>query len=331
MNYYYFIGIDAAKDSFDATIFREEDEQKVDYKHFANDKKGINEMLKWVKSFKISLKESLFCVENMGVYVSLLAVESSNKGYNLALACPLSIKKSMGIARGKNDKIDSERIAYYALKHHRKLTLYHPESDAIIQLSNWLVVREHYVKEKVSLGNIISAIKLNKRAKLSTQLSMLEKSYNECESKIESVEEKMRRVIDLDESVKKNYNLLTSVKGVGLIVASVLLSSTANFTKFSNNRQYACYCGVAPFEHTSGTSIRGKTSVSKQASLKIKSVISKAALSAQQHDKQLKNYTLRKLKEGKNKFSIRNAVTNKIIARCFAVVRRGTPYVSLQI
>ena len=158
MNYLYFIGIDAAKDSFDATIIRSDDEKRIDYKHFSNDVKGINEMCKWVKSLKIKLSEAFFCVENMGVYVSLLTVQSVKKGYNLALACPLAIKKSMGIVRGKNDKIDSERIAYYALKHHRILTLYTLESKTVVQLTNWITVGDHFIKEKVALGNIISAM-----------------------------------------------------------------------------------------------------------------------------------------------------------------------------
>lgn len=330
MNYFYFVGIDAAKDSFDATILRESDEQEVGYKQFVNNEEGITDMLKWVKSFKIKLPEVLICAENMGVYVSQLAVLSKPKKYNLALGCPLSIKKSMGIARGKNDRIDSQRIAYYALKHHKKLSLYVPESDSLIQLSNWYLLREHWVKEKVSLSCIISTMKQNKKADLSDQLTMLEEKLNSCLKQIKEIEDKMKDAIASESSVKKNFDLLTSIVGVGLIVATVLLTTTSNFTKFSNNRQYACYCGIAPFEHSSGTSIRGKTKVSKEASIKIKTIINSAANSAQQHDKQLKSYTKRKLEEGKNKWTVKNAVRNKIIARCFAVIRRGTPYVNLQ-
>ncbi|MEG0499644.1 MAG: IS110 family transposase, partial [Rikenellaceae bacterium] len=122
-----------------------------------------------------------------------------------------------------------------------------------------------------------------------------------------------------------------SVTGVGLIVASVLISTTGNFTKFTNYRQYACYCGVAPFEHSSGTSIHSKTKVSKMANIKIKTYVTRSAISARLFDEQTKNYYKRKINEGKHKESVKNAIKCKIIARCFAVVRRGTPYVNLQI
>ncbi|WP_353886855.1 IS110 family transposase [uncultured Bacteroides sp.] len=52
--------------------------------------------------------------------------------------------------------------------------------------------------------------------------------------------------------------LLRSIKGIGIINTIVLLCVTANFQRFSNPRKFACYCGVAPFEHASGISIREK-------------------------------------------------------------------------
>lgn len=310
MNYFYFIGIDAAKISFDATILDAKSENTIAYSQFNNDAKGIAAMLKWVKSFNIKLSSALFCVENMGVYVSTLAVESVKKKYNLTLACPLSIKRSMGITRGKNDKIDSERIAYYALRYNRKLKLYAPESNAIIQLENWIVLREHLVKNKVAVSNIISTMRSEKRVELEEHISMLNSRLEAIKGEIKSVEAKMKETILSGDGVAKNYELLTSITGVGLVVATILLTTTNNFSKFSNYRQYACFCGVAPFEYSSGSSIRGKTKVSRQSSSRIKAIISQAALIAQIHDKQLKNYTLRKLSEGKNKWSVRNVIKN---------------------
>lgn len=104
----------------------------------------------------------------------------------------------------------------------------------------------------------------------------------------------MEEVIRSDQSINKNFELLTSITGVGLIVASVFISTTGNFTNFTDHKKYTCYCGVAPFEYSSGTSIRGKTKVSKTASVRIKTYITCSAISARRFDEQTKKYFNRK-------------------------------------
>jgi hypothetical protein len=105
---------------------------------------------------------------------------------------------------------------------------------------------------------------------------------------------------------------------------------TNNFKAFETPRRYACYIGVAPFDHTSGTSVRGKTQVSKICRTQQKAELSMAARSAVVHDPGLKRYYQRKMKEkggGKDAHGVvLNAVKFKLILRMFAVVRSGQPY-----
>lgn len=331
MKYFYFVGIDVAKLSFDASIIDSE-EKEIAYAHFKNDNKGVLSLLKWIKSHKISLSETLFCAEATGCYISNIALNSVNKKFNLAIACALSIKRSLGITRGKNDKIDALRIAKYSMHNQGILSLYEPEEQTITELKTWFILRENRVKEKVSLSNILSALIEERNLKHNEkQIKYVQKELNRVSSSIKEIEKSMKELIESNEMVKKNYELLNSVIGVGFVTATVMITSTANFTLFTDPRKYACYCGVAPFPHESGTSIRGKTKVSKLANIKIKTHISAAAKTAKTYDPQIKNYYNRKIKENKNKSSVLNAVKNKVIARCFAVVMRGKPYVALQI
>jgi transposase len=120
--------------------------------------------------------------------------------------------------------------------------------------------------------------------------------------------------------------LLKSVKGVGPVVALATIIKTGNFTRFTNPRKFACFCGTAPFEHTSGSSIRGKTKISSLRDKKMKTLLDLAAKSAIQYDKELQAYYTRRLTMGKSKKSTINIVRNKIIYRMFAVIKRQTPY-----
>jgi transposase len=100
---------------------------------------------------------------------------------------------------------------------------------------------------------------------------------------------------------------------------------TDNFQKFSSSRQFSCYTGVVPLEHSSRTSIRGKSRVSHYANKKAKQLLNLAASVAIQH-KELKQYYQRRVAEGKSKMSTLNIVRNKLVDRMFAVVKRQTPY-----
>ena len=88
----------------------------------------------------------------------------------------------------------------------------------------------------------------------------------------------------------------------------------------------ACYAGVVPFENQSGTSLLKKPRVSFLADKESKSLLHMGAMSAIRLDNDLRSYYRRKVKEGKNKMSVLNAVRNKIIHRVFAVVKNQVPY-----
>ncbi len=132
------------------------------------------------------------------------------------------------------------------------------------------------------------------------------------------------------EEIHKNYVLIRSVFGIGLINAVLFIIYSNNFQSFPNARKYACYSGIAPFENRSGTSIRGKTRVSHLANKRLKSNLSNGARSAVQNDPELRLYYDRKAKEGKEHGVIMNAVKFKLITRVFAVVNRGTPFVRMR-
>lgn len=329
MNYYHFIGLDLGKLSFDATILTKE-EDSIAYSRFENTPQGMIELIKWAKSFQVDLRTILFCAENMGSYVSNLSLYCSENNLFLSLACPLTIKRSMGITRGKNDKIDSLRIAQFAQGHHRKLILYSLPDKVLCNLKGWMILREQTVKQKSALSKIVAGFEYEKKVTGTLhQIAYIKKQVSRLKKEIEEIESKMSATIESNELINKNYELLTSLVGVGKIVASSLLCSTGNFTKFQTHRKFACYCGVAPFEHSSGTSVRGKTQISQIGNKKHKALLSSSAHSAVIHDHQLKAYCKRKLEQGKHKASVINAVKCKLIARCFAVITRGTPYVNL--
>jgi transposase len=134
--------------------------------------------------------------------------------------------------------------------------------------------------------------------------------------------------IDGNEILKEQFALLQSVPGVGKQTAINLIVYTNCFTSFNDWRKFACYAGVAPFEYSSGSSIRGKKKVNHLANKKLKSLLNMAALSAKRNDKELHDYFERKVQEGKNKMLVLNALRCKVLSRSFAVIKRKSPFVN---
>jgi transposase len=113
---------------------------------------------------------------------------------------------------------------------------------------------------------------------------------------------------------------------VAMITAVALIIHTNNFEAFKTSRQLACYCGVVPFERTSGTSMNKGKHISHLANKEIKALLTQCARRAVQYDKEIAVYYTRKIAEGKKDRIVINNVRNKLIQRIFAVVNNKIPY-----
>lgn len=330
-NYKFYLGIDISKETFDAT-FLNSIEKKYVHMQFVNDETGFDKLNKWLKKDKnFSYSETLICMEHTGVYTRMIQVYLTKIKANIWLESSLQIKKSLGLTRGKNDKIDSKRIAEYAYRYQDKAVLKTYQSKSLDRLKDLITAR---IRLNKSLQIIKVSIKELKRVdkEQGAEVELLNLSaIRGIEQSIKQIEESMEEIINSNNDLKEVFELASSVKGVGKILTIKLMVYTNCFTKFETTRQLCCYCGAAPFDYSSGTSVRGKTGVSKFANMDLKSTLHLSAISSIQHNAELKKYYERKVAEGKNKMSVINAVRNKILARVVAVVRRKTPYVNLAV
>ncbi len=248
-----------------------------------------------------------------------------------ALYSPLHLKRSLGLARGKNDRVDAQRIAHYAFLHRHELTPTRLPSASLLKLKNLFAFRERLVKSQTSLKQTIQDLK--DTAHLVDNKFIVKESEKQLKlikGQVEQTEKQIEAAIKEDNQLQTTLRLLCSIPGIGLVTAVALILATNNFTAFNDSRKFASYCEVAPFEHTSGTSIRGRTKTSHLANKRIKTLLSNGAASAIQSDEELKAYFHRKVAEGKPKMVVINAIRAKLINRIFATINRGTEYVVLR-
>jgi transposase len=241
---------------------------------------------------------------------------------------PLQIIKSLGMIRGKNDRIDAIRIAQYAATHFKQLQPSSLPCDKLLKIKHLLSFRKQLVKTSAQLQNSIKSLKVSMQSlDVSDIITTMQKQLSDTKKLIKQQEEKILHLIENDEALSLNYHKIIRIKGVGQITAAYLLVLTNNFKAFNCPRKFNCFSGLAPFEYSSGSSIRGKTKTSRLRNRTIKALLFSGANSAAIHDQQLKKYYQRKKEEGKHHNSIINAIACKLIYRVFAVVRRNEPFV----
>jgi transposase len=325
----WFMGIDISKENIDVALVNEKEPKRFEKSKFSNDLKGFETLEEWISKNKLKMKDCLFCMEHTGTYGLLLFAWLSQKNADYCVEPGLQIKRNLGMTRGKDDKIDARRIATYALEKKAKLKQYDLPSKNLIRIKQLITYRDQLVRLRTSLKNSLqSHQEYQQISSLSFVTNDIQKQIAHLNASIERSEKQIKEIIKSENDLQQNFKLATSVKGIGLVIGAFMLVSTNNFTGFENGRKYACYAGIAPFPHESGSSIKGPTKVSHLANKKIKTLLSNGANSAKSYDPEIKAYYQRKIEEGKDHKSVINAISCKLVNRVFAVVKRQTPYVS---
>lgn len=325
----WFIGIDISKKTLDVVLYSSTKKHSDDtnYLKVSNNEEGYKELLSWCRGKGLCSARLVIGMENTGVYGFDLRLFLESKKIDYCAFMPLDTKRSMGLVRGKNDRVDAERIAYYTYLHREELSYSKLSGSSILRLQELSVERKRFVKQRAEYESTITE---GKDRNKTTGYARVQKMKDVLDGEIAAVEAEMKEVVTHEPAIFQNYRLLLSIKGIGEVNAISTLVHTNNFEAFETARQYACYLGIAPFDNTSGTSIKGKPQVSHIGARQLKADLSQAAKSAVVWDKELKDYYERKTREGKAYGVVLNAVKFKLVCRMFAVVGRGTPFVDLQ-
>lgn len=322
-NYQIFVGIDVSKNHLDICIA--EGLQTSLETQIENSPEAI---LDFISSYKapFNFSEAIFCMEATGQYCNHLMSALLSQNLAICVENPIEIKRSLGLQRGKSDRIDAKRIAEYAYRFKDRIKQYRPDSETLKAIRAFYKLREQLVETRKRLQTSLGEQQefMDKKHFKVIQ-KQTQKTITHLDKQIAEVEVKIKKAFDKDEDLKALYEIVSSVVGVGKVSTWAIIIVTGAFTKFKKAEQFACYCGVVPFEHSSGK-FKGKEKLSRMANKKLKKLLHMCAMSAIQKEGELREYYQRKVKEGKAKMSVLNAVRNKIIHRIFACVKNKEKY-----
>jgi transposase len=321
----YILGIDISKMKLDAAL-------TCDGKSFyevqiENQPDAINKFFGDLKTKISSLSNLIICIEHTGIYGLPLLKAVVKKKLRICVEPARQIKLSQGMTRGKSDTLDARRIASYAFKNCENLVFWAPQRECVQKLKALLTTREGLIKAKLLLEKPVNEAREFIGAAIHKDMAKyIRASVAALKKNIMQTDKAIRELVSQDRELSKQCEFATSIPGVGMMVACNVIVASGEFKRINDPKKFACYAGVAPFEHSSGSSIRGKTRVSKMANMNIKALLHLAAMSAIQCNGDMKAYYQRKVSEGKNKMSVLNAVRNKLIGRIYACINQQKVY-----
>ena len=321
MNYF---GIDVSKQKVDCAWLRDPVTGKVKTRVFENNAKGFAALLAWATSqSQAPVDELHFTLEATGIYHEALAAALYQAGAQVAVVNPLQSKRyaeSQG-RRSKTDKRDSVVLARFGATQTPRL--WQPEPAEIRVLKALLTRLEAVEKDTRREQNRLE------KAEISQASAEVAASIRTMVGHLEAEKTRLRQQIDdhIDRhpNLKTDRQLLESIPGVGPILSRYLMSLLRS-RDFDSAAQVAAYTGLVPLHNQSGSSVHGKSSISKTGPATLRAKLYMAAVVAIQHNEIIRAQYQRLVKKGKTKIAALVAAMRKLVHICFGVLKHQTPF-----
>ena len=304
-------GIDISKDFFDVV------DHIDNHYQFKNDASGFKEFVK-------VLTDGCHCVmEVTGCYYQGLATWLYTKAVDVSVVNPLSVKRfiQMRLKTSKTDKLDAQMIRMYGESENPDL--WEPPSALLIEAVELHKLIEMLIKQRTALKNKMHGLNA-KGIKRSPVVTSVRRQIRNLDSEVSKLEVKLEEVI-------KNYkpDLLTklcSIPGIGKRTAIYLITITNGFEKFESSRQLISYFGLNPIIRESGSSIRGRSRISKAGNNHVRNLLFMCSFTAYKHNKSCNEIYQRIIAKGKSKKLALIAVANKLLKQSLAIAKSGLYY-----
>ena len=322
------VGIDISKDSFTAclcTSYLNSTHSKTDVLKFKNEKKGFNQLIRWVR--KIAEKEIplVYLMEATGVYYEQLAYYLTSIKQEVHVVLPNTSKhyfKSLNI-KTKTDAIDAKILGYFGLERQHKSWL--PPSKNMLHLRNLTRYYVQLQEQKTSLLNI----KHSKEHSQEVQKFILksnQKIIDQISVQLLKIKKEIEQLVNKDENLKTKIDKILTIKGVGLMTVVTVISETMGFQHIKSGKQLASYAGYDVVQRESGTSIKGKTRISKKGNKYIRKSLYFPAMVSCRFNARMKENYLRIIRNKPAKMIGQVAIQRKLLILIYTLWKNNTEY-----
>jgi len=308
------LGIDISKGKFNAALLRV---GKYRHKAFPNNSRGFEQLSKWLQG--LGVMELHACMESTGVYGEELAEYLYDQGFSVSVVNPARIKgfAQSELIRSKTDKVDASLIARFCVA--MKPSLWTPDPMEIRELRS-------LVRRVEALLNM----RQQEQNRLDVSNKVLRKSIRKLiryiDKEIEELKGEINKHIDRNPELRDKRKLLESIPAVGEATIHVILSHFASIEKFPGPKRLAFFLGIAPRHYSSGSSVRGRTRMSKVGRSSLRKAFYMPALVGLRFNPVLMNLRERLERAGKPPMLIIGAAMRKLVHIVYGVLKNKIPF-----
>ena len=311
------LGIDIAKLKFNVCLLNTNG--KLKHKVFANTTDGFQQLAAWLS--KQGAQRVHACMEATGAYGEALALFLHEAGHTVSVVNPAAIKSFAGsrLSRTKTDKVDAELIARFCLA--QQPLAWTPPAPEVRELQALVRRLEALTEMHTMESNRLEAIITVEVVKSSVEEHM---AY--LDHQIKQTQALIRTHINNHPRLKQQSELLDSIPGIGLATAATLLAEITDITHYESARQVAAFAGLVPRERQSGSSVRGRTRLSKIGNARVRKALYFPAITALRCSPFFQAWAEGLRQRGKCKMSVIGAAMRKLIHLAYGVLKTGRPF-----
>lgn len=322
------VGIDIAKSTFTACHAKTMMDGSVELsevEEFENSKTGFNQLVKWAR--KVGLKElpGHYVMEATGIYYEPLAYHLVRLGLSVSVVLPNMVKhfgKSLNI-KSKTDSIDARMIARLGAE--RVLPLWEPPSRSLKDLRDLTRLYTDLKQQRTAFMNRLHSTQSGNEP-LEFIVTSTKSIISKLEKEITKAKKAIEDLIQADDVLKGKMNKLQTIKGAGLITLAIIVAETQGFKLIKNSRQLTSYAGYDVVERESGSSVKGKTRISKKGNSRIRASLHFPALVASRHNQAMREVFVRINEQKPSKMVGATAVQRKMLTLIYALWKADTNY-----
>lgn len=308
------LGIDISKSKFDVALLVAD---KILCKKFDNSNLGFTALAGWLQKKKVTNLHA--CMEATGIYGERLAIFLHDKKHVVSVVNPAQIKgfAQSELARTKTDKADAKIIARFC---------------KAINPAPWQPIPKNMLclQSLVRCLDALLSMHTQERNRLDVSEEFLsphiQESINFIEAQVKEIKFKIKNHIDSDPDLKAKKQLLQTIPGVGEATIAQVLTFMGDGKKFKSAKQVAAFIGVNPKHRVSGTSVRGRSHISKTGNSALRRALYMPAVVAKNHNPVIREFCRRLEAVGKHTMCIIAAAMRKLIHIIFGVLKSGKQF-----
>lgn len=312
------LGLDISKATLDAALLLP-NQSKSRSKVFPNTPTGFANLLTWIKHHTSGSVHA--CLEATGTYSDGVALFLHETGFTVSVVNPLRIKgfAQSALSRNKTDRADAKLIALFC-RQHQPPAWTPPPPERLALRSTLRRIEAVSEMRQQELNRLES---LGSDSATAESIAIVIACFDD---ELKRLNQQLRSQVASSPELKRQSQLLDSIPGIGFLTAARILAELDSVDQYSDSHQFTAQAGLTPRHHSSGTSVKAPSRLSKLGNSRLRNALYMPAISAKKHNPVLSLFCQRLLDRGKPKMVVVCAAMRKLLQIAFGVLKSGLPF-----